>query len=285
MAHRAFGRGCRRVGGLILLLAAIVAVPLGCKPKAGDKCSGNKATCASTSAGLFCFAGKLQEMSCQGPLGCFTKGSRVECDNSVASVKDGCNEENDGACALDHKALLQCKNGAFVLSETCKGARGCEIVNGDRVTCDNDIADEGDPCRVNGDYACTSDKSMVLKCVNQQMTDLNSCRGPKACRVFEIPEQHKVEFVCDESVSQLNDPCDTDNEESCSTDRKSLFSCHSNKYVLAKSCPGPNGCNFDERSRRHSCDTSGSAGGAAAAGSGSAATAGSAAPTRKKKGK
>ena len=39
--------------------------------------------------------------------------------------------------------------------------------------------------------------------VDNKMTDLNSCRGPKACRVFELPQEKKVDFVCDDSVAQL----------------------------------------------------------------------------------
>jgi hypothetical protein len=178
------------------------------------------------------------------------------CDNSLATLSDGCAEKGDVACAVDKKAALECQDNKFVVGETCKGARGCEVKDGDKIRCDNDVSDADDPCHFVNDYACTPDKGMLLKCLDHKMTKLNSCRGHKGCRVFEIPEEKKIEFVCDDSVAMENDPCDEDNEHACSMDKKAIYVCKSNKFVSLKACPGPQGCSFDDKAEKFSCDTS-----------------------------
>jgi hypothetical protein len=274
----------RRLALLALFLVA-PALALGCKSKSGDKCNAGQTACADKSTGLFCVDGKYTTMSCNGPLGCAKNGADVECDNSLAAENDGCNQPGDVSCASDHKAALECKNNKFAVGETCKGAGGC-VIKGDKITCDNDISDVGDPCHFIGDYACTSDKAMVLRCDDNKMTALNSCRGPKSCRVIELPEEKKVEFACDDSVAQENDPCDTNGEEACSMDKKALFSCKSNKFVNTKACSGPAGCTYDEKSDKFACDTGGAVASATAGKTaGATATAPAAGAKGGKKGK
>ncbi len=247
----------RRLGLIVLLALAPLAALAGCKPQVGGKCNANQVACADKTTGLFCGSdGKFATMSCAGPLGCTQNGTEVDCDNSVASNSDGCNTPGDVACATDHKAALECKDGKFSVGSTCKGPGGCKIT-GDKITCDNDTSDVGDACHFNGDYACTSDKSTVLRCDNNKMVALNSCRGPHACRIIELPQENKVEFACDDSLAQDGDPCDTNGEEACSMDKKSLFTCQSNKFANAKACSGPGGCQYEEKGDRFACDSGG----------------------------
>jgi hypothetical protein len=190
----------------------------------------------------------------------------VQCDNSLANVDDACDQPNDVACAVDHKSALECQNSKFVLAETCKGARGC-VVDGDKISCDNDVSDIGDPCQTEGDYACTSDKLLALKCVAKKFQALNTCRGKDACKVVELPEEKKTDFICDDSLAQENDACDTEGEEACNMDKTELFTCKANHFLKNRPCPG--GCSFDDKGERFTC---------APAAGGAAAPAGSATP-------
>ena len=139
----------------------------------------------------------------------------VTCDDTIAQLGDGCDEENEVACQVDKKAALECHKNVFTVGETCKGPKGC-VVNGEKISCDNDIADTGDPCHFDGDYACSSDNKMAFKCTAKVMTPLNSCRGDKGCRVVELAAEHKVEFICDDSLAVIGDPCDEEGEHACS---------------------------------------------------------------------
>jgi hypothetical protein len=248
----------RRHGLVLLWIAASFAtLTASCKPKQGGKCTAGQISCADAKNGLFCGSdGTFQIMTCDGVDGCKQSGAAVTCDNSIAAVNDGCNTPGDAACAVDRKSALICTGGIFAVGETCKGPGGCTI-NGDTITCDNDISDPGDPCRTPGDYACTSDKAMVLRCDDHKMTSLNTCRGPKACGIVPVPAQNKVEFVCDDSIAMEGDSCDTNGEEACSVDKKSMYVCTANKFTSPKLCNGPTGCTYEEKFDRYGCDQGG----------------------------
>jgi hypothetical protein len=234
----------------IVGLASVLAV--GCKPQVGGKCSGNVAVCTDKSSALFCVDDAYAAMSCKGDKGCGQNGAVVECDESLASEQETCNAPDAIACTPDHKEALRCTNKHFVVDETCKGPTGCKLDSAQKISCDNDIADVNDPCHFLGDYACTTDKSLVLKCEANKMTPLNTCRGPKQCRIQQLPKQDKVEFLCDDSIAQDGDACDTNGEEACSMDKKGMFVCRGNKFGSLKACPG--GCTYEERTDRYTCN-------------------------------
>ena len=75
---------------------------------------------------------------------------------------------------------------------------------------------------------------MVLRCDANKMTALNTCRGPKACAIVPHPAENKVEFVCDDSLAMPGDACDTNGEQSCSMDKKSMYVCTANKFARPK---------------------------------------------------
>jgi hypothetical protein len=247
---------------LAILLPAIVFA--GCKPKPGDTCSGNGGalpSCTDPTSALVCENSVVTALPCRGAKGCTVSSSTVSCDNSLALVNDACDQPNDVACAVDHKSALECQGGKFLLAETCKGARGC-VVDGDNISCDNDVADLGDPCQTEGDYACTADKLMALKCAAHKFVALNTCRGKDACKVLELPEEKKTDFVCDDSLAQENDACDTQGEEACSMDKTEIFTCQANHFTKDHACPG--GCSFDDKGERFLCATAGATSSAAA---------------------
>src|SRR5450755_3588119 len=195
-----------RLGSLALTLCSVIAF-VACKPKPGDKCGSGLPTCFDPATALVCSNEIATALPCRGPKACTSSASQVQCDNSLALVSDRCDQPGDVACAVDHKSALECQDGKFTVAETCKGARACEV-DGDKISCDNDVADLGDPCRAEADYACTSDKLMALKCVAKKFQSLNTCRGKDGCRVVELPEEQKTDFLCDDSTAQENDACD-----------------------------------------------------------------------------
>jgi hypothetical protein len=245
----------RRYGFVVMWVGvSLAALSPGCKPKQGAKCTAGQSSCEDEKVGLFCAPdGTFRTMTCAGTDGCKQSGATVTCDNSIAAVNDGCDTPGDAACSADKKSALICTHAVFGVGETCKGPGGCKI-QGDTITCDNDVSDLGDPCRTIGDYACTSDKSMVLRCDANKMTALNTCRGPKACGIVPVPAQNKVEFACDDSLAMEGDACDTNGEEACSMDKKSLYVCVANKFVNPRPCSGPTGCTYDEKFDRYGCD-------------------------------
>jgi hypothetical protein len=254
--------GFRRYPRLSVVLVSVAwlsTTSLGCKPKVGAKCSAGQVACADAKMGLFCGGdGLYHTMTCSASAGCQEVGGVVSCDNSVAAVGDGCNTPDDAACSLDYKAGLLCKGGVFAIAETCKGPGACKTA-GDVITCDNDISDPGDPCRTPGDYACTRDRGLVLRCDGGKMTPLNTCRGPKACTIINHPAENSVEFACDDSIAVVGDPCDTNGEEACTTDKKSILVCDANKFAKPRACSGPAGCTYEEKSDSYSCDQGGAA--------------------------
>jgi hypothetical protein len=242
------GRFSSRTIGSALMVLAFAA----CKPKPGGTCSGSQAVCTDKASALFCAEGTFATMACRGEKGCAQNGTVVECDESVASEGDACNSPEAIACAPDHKEALRCTNKRFVLDETCKGPTGCKIDGAQKIVCDNDIADVGDPCHFLGDYACTTDRSLVMRCDANKMTPLNTCRGPKQCKILTVPRQDKVEFACDDSVAQEGDACDTNGEEACTMDKKGVLVCKGNKFGSQRPCPG--GCTYEEKTDHYTCN-------------------------------
>jgi hypothetical protein len=234
------------------LLLFALSIP-GCKskPKVGDPCTAGQGECVDPKTMMACVKGAFASMLCQGAQGCTTQGTASQCDNSIAAAGDVCDENGDYACSADKAAALSCKDNKFAVEETCKGARACAL-KADGLYCDNDISDLGDPCHTPGDYACTTDRKLALKCgADHKMAALNTCKGDRGCRVFDKPEEKKLEFVCDDSVADVNDPCDENGEKACTLDRKAVLECRSNKFATLSACAG--GCSFDASGDKFEC--------------------------------
>ena len=252
----------RRFGLAALLIAATTVVLAACgKPVLGGKCAAGQSACVDAKSGLYCGAdGMYKAMTCGGDHGCVAQGAKALCDNDIAAVNDGCDTPNDGACTADHKSLLQCKSEKFVLIDTCKGPGACKI-NGDMLNCDNDIAYLADPCSNDKNYACTSDKTTALQCNGGKYAAVQSCRGPKSCAIVH-PKPKVTDIDCDFSVAAENDPCAFPGNESCSADKKTMFTCTNGKYAAPTACPGPAGCTVKvtSKSSKVTCDGQGGGG-------------------------
>ena len=148
------------------------------------------------------------------------------------------------ACTPDMRSALACVGGKFVLAETCKGPGACKVApgatGGPDIFCDNDISDIGDPCRDDGDYACTGDKIAALRCVGRRMVEINTCRGPKSCSV--VHKGKEVDIDCDMSIAAENDPCAFAGNEACTVGGKGMLTCVGGRYTAPRACPGPGGC-------------------------------------------
>ncbi|MGO8999380.1 MAG: hypothetical protein ACLQVI_39140 [Polyangiaceae bacterium] len=249
----------RRFGlAALLILATGVALAACSKPQLGGKCVAGQGACVDAKNGLYCGSDMTYKaMTCNGDHGCAAQGSKIECDNDIAAAGDGCDTPNDGACTADHKSLLQCKNEKFVLIDTCKGPGACKIA-GDVLNCDNDIADVGDICSNDKNFACTTDKGMALQCSGGKYAPAQSCRGQKACTIVH-PKPKVTDIDCDYTVANENDPCVVPGNDSCSLDKTKMFTCKGGKYTDATPCPGPNGCTIKvtQKSAKGLCDGAG----------------------------
>ena len=90
------------------------------------------------------------------------------------------------------------------------------------------------------------DKSNGLFCGSDNKFAAMSCGGPKGC------EQGSQGFSCDNSLASAGDGCETNDDVSCSTDKKAALECHNNKFEVGSTCKGPKGCTLDDD--KISCD-------------------------------
>lgn len=97
----------------------------------GDACDSEGGACTADGKQLLrCEEGKFAAQSlCRGPKGCKDEGTTLSCDSSLAEVGDPC-DPDDGACAVDGKAFLECKEGKYAATQRC----AC-VVEGGIVRC------------------------------------------------------------------------------------------------------------------------------------------------------
>ena len=195
-----------------VFLTAALALAMamgGCKPKAGGSCKiETKEVCVEDKKALACHDGKWEEMSCKGADGCSKNGGEHVCDQSVTDEKEVCNLVDDFVCSPDKKSMLQCTKNRWTVVQSCLGERSC-VMEKKKVTCDNSIANAGDTCREEEDYACSSDKKAALACRKNVFVQASLCKGAKGCRVTGAKDVgFKVE--CDDSVAAPGDACEKD---------------------------------------------------------------------------
>jgi hypothetical protein len=123
----------------------------------------------------------------------------------------------------------------WALAQSCLGERHCTTESG-RVTCDNSLANIGDSCREEDDYACAlPEKKSALVCRSGKFVLASHCKGKNGCRVGgDKSSGFKVE--CDDSVANPGDPCDKEGHYSCAPDERQIVRCVAKKYVLDDKC-------------------------------------------------
>jgi hypothetical protein len=217
----------KRVAAVVFATGMVLLV--GCKPKPGGSCKVGQVACEDPGSVLACQGGVFVEAHCRGPGGCAKVGSKVTCDDSLAEDGDAClqAESENRACSPDKKLSLLCEDGKFKTVQTCRGHNGCRIT-GEIVTCDSHIAQKDDPCPKPGQSACTADFKTRLVCKDGRMAFDRNCRGLTGCR--------ESDFSCDESVSELGDPCGVAGMKACGTDQKNELVCQGGQYVVKREC-------------------------------------------------
>ena len=227
----------------LLLFLLLTLAAGGCnKPKPGAKCEMGQALCEDTANVLACQGDVFVEAKCRGPGGCSKLGSKITCDDSISEEGDICLEagSENRACSGDKKTSLLCSAGKFKAVQTCGGPRGCQI-KGDLVTCDSKLAEKGDLCTSPGSFACTPDKKARVECGPGGKFAFNRyCRGPSGC--------HELDFACDETVSEVGDPCGISGMFACNTDSTARLVCQGGQYVKDQPC-ARGGCSVTPQGR------------------------------------
>lgn len=121
-----------------------------------------------------------KQNDCTGQHGCVSNANGATCDMGTSNEGSSCSADNEGnvACSPDKKSELVCKGGKMVQMSLCKGMHGCRQM-GEKIDCDNSLADEGDTCD-GDDHACSMDKKAVLECKGGKFTKIKAC----SCAVF-----------------------------------------------------------------------------------------------------
>jgi hypothetical protein len=222
-----------------VLLGAVLAVSAtsAChdKPAPGGKCRvAEQLVCGAPDRALLCEGSAWVEVPCKGALGCARKGEADECDDTVAAEGDACplNPPLDYACSADKARALVCKDGHYALWRACRGPDACQVEGGRNVRCDTTLGAPGDPCALQGTYACSADGKAMLLCDGSTLATASSCRGPDGCRIQR--DTRKVE--CDDALAEEGDPCDQAKRITCAVDHKAELVCQDGKYAKKREC-------------------------------------------------
>lgn len=220
-------------------LSALAALSLPhCKPSAGSACDKGEARCIDAKRELVCQAGRFIESPCNGPGGCRQTDKGTSCDISGNKPGDPCSADEEGAASCKTKdGMLACHGGLYALVP-CRGARGCENVDG-RALCDTSIAEPGDPCSDENSKACAGDHSQVLICKQHAMQRFYLCRGPNGC----VSSPGKLN--CDTSIAKLGDACDKKLEGqgfACTADETQILVCRGGAFALDETCKAGQKC-------------------------------------------
>ena len=222
---------------------AAAAPPYGFAAENGS-CNGVQAACTlDKKALLHCEAAKMVvAMTCRGPAGCRVDGEDLHCDYTRAVEGDPCDVE-DFACSTDGKRELRCDGVRFVAANTCKGPDGCRLTPGTKkgftLSCDANVADVGDACMRDDQWACSSDMRAELRCARGRFVLTTTCKGRRACRVTKNRGDDTTTVACDSTIADVADPC-FGKGGACSTDGRSALTCDQSQFTRLRACP--HGC-------------------------------------------
>jgi Carbohydrate binding domain (family 19) len=224
---------CR--GALWAALAASAILACRPKPAAGGSCRvPDQLVCSPGGGALVCDSAEWVAVPCKGPRGCVRRGDADDCDDTIAAEGDRCPHTPplDYACTADRTRALTCERGTFATWRQCRGADGCQVVDGRNIHCDTSVGEPGDRCAQKGAYACSVDSRAMLVCDGSVLATASSCRGPEGCRTQR--ETHKVD--CDDSVASEGDACDQPKRIACSVDHKAELVCAAGKFATKREC-------------------------------------------------
>jgi len=115
--------------------------------------------------------------ACRGPGGCqVVDGRSVQCDTTLGEAGDPCAKKGTYSCSTDRSAMLVCDGAQLVASSSCRGPAACQVErDSNRVSCDDAVAAEGDPCDQPRRIACAVDRKAELVCEANRYTRKRAC--------------------------------------------------------------------------------------------------------------
>jgi hypothetical protein len=215
---------------VLVLFASAMFLTAACGKKVGSPCKGTESTCLDKKTALACRGGTFAEVACGGALGCSKFQDHANCDTSVAGAGQPClGEDDEFACSADGKHASVCKAGKFEPWLECRGKNGCSML-GRGVSCDTSIAEKGDVCKTQGAMACAVDQKHMLVCRDGKFALYRFCRGQYGCGFKNDAPS------CDESISEVGDPCGIPGQVVCSVDGKTELVCQGGVYSKSLTC-------------------------------------------------
>jgi hypothetical protein len=124
--------------------------------------------------------------TCKGAKGCELKGDELFCDHTLADKDDPCHRDGQIACTMDKAFILKCTGKVMKAIDSCRGPKSCvfeEQPAQQRIefSCDDSVAEAGDPCESENNHACSVDKKAIHVCRGHAFVTLKQCPGPKGC--------------------------------------------------------------------------------------------------------
>lgn len=149
----------------------------------GEACPGDPpvdyACTPDGTRALACAAGRFALWrACRGPEGCLVGDVRnIRCDTSLGQESDPCGQSGTYACSEDHKTMLVCDAGALSAATSCSGPAGCAVEREThKVSCDDSVAAEGEPCDEARRITCSMDHKSELVCSGGRYAKKRDCR-------------------------------------------------------------------------------------------------------------
>jgi hypothetical protein len=228
-------------------LATLLATTACNKKKLGAPCRPSQSTCIDGANAMVCRNAVYVQTSCGGPLGCKVDGDNATCDATVADEGALCVDDRAYACSPDKQRALTCDSGRMREYQACRGPAGCNVVGGG-LACDTTRAADGDKCIKPEAEACTPDGKAMLECaaIGHTWKLIRTCRGNGGCTY-----DHDV-ASCDESRSEIGDPCGTYGRLACSVDGQHELVCLGGRFEQSRNCP-KKGCSISESGHRIEC--------------------------------
>jgi hypothetical protein len=180
------GDGCKATGGEVACDNRVASEGDGCRDD-DLACTGDKARELSCKDHKF-----VVTSTCRGPNVCAFKGTTLYCDSDLAESGDPCEYDGNLSCSVDKKSELRCKGGEFIVENSCKGPKGCSITEA-TLHCDDNLADLNDPCKKEGDLACSMDKKSLYVCTGSRFRQKDLC-PKRGCTYAE--RGNEVNFDC-----------------------------------------------------------------------------------------
>ncbi len=222
----------RRFAVPLWLVSVSLVVLLACHGKAGDDCSETPGSCSDPASHLVCVKGKYVLETCKGKGGC-TDDKSLICDNTRASVGDGCGRDGTRACSGDGTKELRCRDSQFAVEWSCRG--GCTLDDSANPKC-TPTGEVGDVCRPES-IVCDGAQKTQLNCVDGKLAPQRTCHGALGCKT-----EAGGGVRCDRTQALEGEDCRDEGTGACDSSRKNVLVCQGGHFKTQLHCLGPLAC-------------------------------------------